>query len=102
MKAKSKNARQSSLNLNDEALRRLTRAPETALKIYELAESLYMRDGDWSDGAATGQRMSLVDIALVQEYLRQAENDIAAMKKQFLDLATLEGDFQPGKIPVGF
>lgn len=100
MKAKSKNARQSSLNLNDEALRRLTRAPETALKIYELAESLYMRDGD--DGGAMRQRMSLADIEQVQEYLRQAENDIAAMKKQFLDLAGVEGDFQAEKIPVGF
>jgi cell wall assembly regulator SMI1 len=102
VKAKSKNARQSSLNLNDEALRRLVKAPETALKIYELAESLYMRDGDGSSGAATGQRMSLADIEQVQEYLRQAENDIAAMKKQFLDLATLEGVFQAEKIPVGF
>jgi hypothetical protein len=99
VKAKSKNARQS--NLSDEALRQLVKAPETALKIYELAESLYMRDGD-RGGAATGQRMSLADIEQVQEYLRQAENDIAAMKKQFLDLATLEGDFQAEKIPVGF
>ena len=86
--------------MNDEALRRLIKAPETALKIYELAESLYMRDGD--NGGAMRQRMSLADIERVQEYLRQAENDIAAMKKQFLDLATLDGNFQPEKIPVGF
>lgn len=46
--------------------------------------------------------MSFADIERMGEYLRQAENDIAAMKKQFLELATLEGDFQPKKIPVGF
>lgn len=99
MKAKNGSDRRDAFDANDEALRRLTRAPETALKIYELAESLYMRDGD--DGA-TGQRMSLADIERVQEYLRQAENDIAAMKKQFLDLATIESGFQTEKIPVGF
>jgi alpha-amylase/alpha-mannosidase (GH57 family) len=46
--------------------------------------------------------MSLVDIEQVQEYLRQTENDVQAMKKQFLDLATVEGDFQTEKIPIGF
>ena len=81
---------------NDEVLRRLTRAPETALQIYELAESLYMREG----GAAA--RMSLADIERVGDYLRAAENDIEAMKKQFRDLAEIEGSFQPEKIPVGF
>jgi len=84
---------------SDKALRRLTRAPETVNRIYELAESLYMRDG--GDGA-TGQRMSLVDIEQVQEYLRQTENDVQWMKKQFLDLATIEGGFQTEKIPIGF
>lgn len=100
MKAKSRRDRRARIDANDEALRRLLKAPETALKIYELAESLYMRDGG---GDARGRRaMSFADIERVGEYLRQAENDIAAMKKQFLDLATLEGDFQPEKIPVGF
>ena len=100
MKAKNGSDRRDALDTNDEALRRLIKAPETALKIYELAESLYMRDG--GDDGATGQRMSLADIERVQEYLRQTENDIAAMKKQFLDLATIEGGFQTEKIPMGF
>ncbi len=82
----------------DEALRRLARAPETALKIYEFAESLYMRDGD----GAKGQRMSLADIEQVNEYLRQTENDIQAVKKQFQELAAVEGGFQTEKIPIGF
>ncbi len=100
MKTKSRRVRRDALDASGEALRRLARAPETALKIYELAESLYMRCGG-GDGA-TGQRMSLVDIEQVQEYLRQTENDVQAMKKQFLDLATIEGGFQMGKIPIGF
>ena len=99
MKTKNKNDRRAALDASGEALRRLARAPETALKIYELAESLYMRDG--GDGA-TGQRMSLADIEQVNDYLRQTENDIQAMKKQFLDLATIEGGFQTEKIPIGF
>ncbi len=70
--------------------------PETALQIYELAESLYMREG----GAAG--RMSLAEIEQVGDYLRQCENDSEAIKKQFLDLAEIEGSFQPEKIPVGF
>jgi len=99
VKTKNKNDRRNALDASNEALRRLVKAPETALKIYELAESLYMRDG--GDGA-TGQRMSLVDIEQVQEYLRQTENDVQWMKKQFLDLATIEGGFQTEKIPIGF
>lgn len=99
MKTKNKRDRRDALNPNDEALRRLVKAPETVLKIYELAESLYMRDG----GEAAGRKtMSFADIELIGDYLRQAENDIVAMKKQFLDLATLEGDFQTDKIPIGF
>ncbi len=81
---------------NDEVLRRLVKVPETALQIYELAESLYMREG----GAAG--RMSLAEIEQVGDYLRQCENDSEAIKKQFLDLAEIEGSFQPEKIPVGF
>ncbi len=96
MKAKNGSDRRDNSSANDEAFRRLIRAPETALKIYELAESLYMRDG------TTGQRMSLVDIEQVQEYLRQSENDVQAMKKQFQDLATVESGFQTEKIPIGF
>jgi hypothetical protein len=84
------------IDSKDEALRRLVKAPETVNQIYELAESLYMRDG-----AATA-RMSLADIEQVGDYLRQTETDIETMKKQFLDLATIEGSFQPEKIPIGF
>lgn len=99
MKAKNKSNRRDNSSANDEALRRLVKAPETALKIYELAESLYMRDGD--DGA-TGQRMSLADIEQINEYLRQTENDVQAMKKQFQELAAVEGGFETKKIPIGF
>ena len=100
MKAKNGSDRRDNSSANDEALRRLTRAPETALKIYELAESLYMRDG--GDDAATGQRMTLADIERVNEYLRQTENDVQAMKKQFQELAATEGGFQTEEIPIGF
>ena len=95
MKTKAKNDRRA-IDSKDEALRRLVKAPETVNQIYELAESLYMRDG-----AATA-RMSLADIEQVGDYLRQTETDIEKMKKQFLDLATIEGGFQPEKIPIGF
>lgn len=97
MKAKNGSDRRDNSSANDEALRRLVKAPETALKIYELAESLYMRD----DGA-TGQRMSLADIELIEEYLRQTENDVQSMKKQFQELAAIEGSFQTEEIPIGF
>jgi len=95
VKTKAKNDRRA-IDSKDEALRRLVKAPETVNQIYELAESLYMRDG-----AATA-RMSLADIEQVGDYLRQTETDIEKMKKQFLDLATIEGGFQPEKIPIGF
>jgi len=95
VKTKAKNDRRA-IDSKDEALRRLVKAPETVNQIYELAESLYMRDG-----AATA-RMSLADIEQVGDYLRQTENDIEKMKKQFLDLAAVEGGFQPEKIPIGF
>jgi hypothetical protein len=98
VKAKNKSDRRDAFDANDEALRRLARAPETALKIYELAESLYMRDGY----GATGQRMSLADIELIEEYLRQTENDVQAMKKQFQELAAMESGFQTEEIPLGF
>jgi uncharacterized protein YhaN len=98
VKTKNKNARRDALDASNEALQRLARAPETALQIYELAESLYMRDGD----GATGQRMSLAEIEQVNEYLRQTENDVQAIKKQFQELAAVEGGFQTEKIPIGF
>ena len=83
-------------NGNDEVLRRLVKAPETALQIYELAESLYMQD------AGSAARMSLADIEQINEVLRQTANDIERMKKQFLDLATVKGSFHQEKIPIGF
>ena len=98
MKTKNKNVRRDALDASGEALRRLARAPESALKIYELAESLYMRDG----GGATRQRMSLTDIEQVNEYLRQTENDVQAIKKQFQELVAVESGFQTEKIPIGF
>lgn len=88
-------------NQTDAVLRRLVRAPETAHQIYELAESLYLRDGDDGDGAASG-RMTLADIERIGEYLREIENHDKLMKKQFADLATLTSEFHPPMIPVGF
>jgi hypothetical protein len=99
VKTKNKNVRRDALDASNKALRRLARAPESALKIYELAESLYMRDG--GDGA-TGQRMSLTDIEQVNEYLRQTENDVQAIKKQFQELVSVESGIQTEKIPIGF
>ncbi len=83
-------------NATDVCLGRLIRAPETVYQIYDLAESLYMRDG----GAAA--RLSLADIEQVSEVLRQTKKDSEQMKKQFCDLATVEGSFQPEIIPIGF
>ena len=98
MKTKSRRVRRDALDASNEALRRLVKAPETALQIYELAESLYMRDGD----RTTGRRMSLADIEQINEYLRRTENDMQAMKKQFQELVAVEGGFQTEKIPIGF
>ncbi len=80
----------------DICLRRLARAPENVNQIYDLAESLYMRDG----GATA--RLSLADIERVSEVLRQTEKDIERMKKQFCDLATVEGNFLTEIVPIGF
>ncbi len=77
-------------------LRRLISATETVNQIYDLAESLYMRDG----GAMA--RLSLADIEQVGEVLHQTEKDIEKMKKQFCDLAMVEGNFLPEIIPIGF
>lgn len=103
---KTKHARRGGLAANDEAFRRLVKAPETALNIYELAESFYMRsisngDGD-GDGGSARHNLSLADIAQIGDVLRQTENDMTAMKKQFLELATIDGDFQTDGIPAGF
>jgi hypothetical protein len=83
---------------SDEVLRRLIRAPETANQIYELAESLYMRCG----GAGWAGRMSLADIERIGEYLRQAERDDEAIKKQLYDLTRVQSDYTSEEIPVGF
>lgn len=81
---------------SDDVLRRLVRMPETAHQIYELAESLFMRD----DGAE--RRMTLAEIERVNDYLRQTETDLKWMQKQLQDLAAVEGGFQSDGIPVGF
>ncbi len=84
------------MDSTDVCLRRLARAPEIVNQIYDLAESLYLRDGGVS------ARLSLSDIEQVSEVLRQTEKDIEKMKKQFCDLGTVEGSFQPEIIPIGF
>ena len=96
MKPKRENDRSKKRAAGDACLRQLIRAPETALKIYELAESLYMRDGE---GAG---RMSLADIEQIGEYLQQAERDGEAMKKQLYDLTGIQSDYASEEIPVGF
>ncbi len=95
MKTKSKNDGHKA-NATDALLQRLARAPETAHQIYELAESLYLRDG--GDSA----RMTLSDIEQINEYLREVETDGKRIKKQFSDLATASGGFNGEEIPIGF
>ncbi len=95
MKTKSKNDG-SGASATDALLQRLARAPETAHQIYELAESLYSRCG--GDSA----RMTFADIERIGEYLREIETDGKRMKKQFSELAMIEGGFHSEKIPVGF
>ncbi len=82
-------------NATDRTLRQLTRAPETASRIFKFAESLYWRD-------ETAERMTFGDIEQIHALLRQTENDLKWMKKQFQDLAEIEGDFQSEIIPIGF
>lgn len=79
----------------DQTLRRLTRAPDTASRIFEFAESLYWRD-------ETAERMTFSDIDEIHALLRQTETDLKWMKKQFQDLAEIEDGFQSEIIPVGF
>jgi len=50
----------------------------------------------------TAQRMSFADIEQVGEFLKQAETNLKWMKKQFQDLAEIEGDVQTARIPIGF
>ena len=95
MKTKSKNNR-GGTDATEVCLQRLVKAPESAHQIYELAESLYSRDG--GDSA----RMTFAEIERIGEYLRDVETDGKRMKKQFADLATIPGGFHPEKIPVGF
>lgn len=95
MKTKSKNDGHKA-NATDALLQRLVKAPETAHQIYELAESLYLRDG--GDSA----RISLADIERIGEYLREIETDGKRIKKQFSDLATASGGFDGEEIPIGF
>ncbi len=80
---------------SEDVLRRLVRMPETAHQIYELAESLFMRDG-------AERRMSFAEIERVNNCLRQTETDLKWMQKQLQDLATVETGFQSEMIPVGF
>lgn len=82
---------------SDDVLRRLVRMPETAHQIYELAESLFIRD---TGGAE--RRMTFAEIERVNNYLRQTDNDLKWMQKQLQDLATVDGGFQTDVIPVGF
>ncbi len=95
MNAKSKNDRRGNLSVSDKTLRRLVNAPETANQIYEFAESLFLRD-------ETAERMSFADIAQINEFLKQTENNLKWMKKQFQDLAEIEGGFQSEIIPNSF
>ena len=82
---------------SDEVLQRLVKMPETAHQIYELAESLFMRDGDGAE-----RRMTHAEIERVNDYLRQTDQDLKWMQKQLQDLATVEGNLETDVIPVGF
>ena len=102
MKTKSRRVRRDALDASGEALRRLARAPETALKIYELAESLYLRSSSDGGGTVASGRMTLAEIEQIGVYLREVETDDREMKKQFAELATVSGEFHQPKIPIGF
>jgi hypothetical protein len=80
---------------SDKTLRRLVKAKDSANRIFEFAESLYWRD-------ETAERMSPADIEQVNQFLQQTENDLKWMKKQFQDLAEIEGGFQSEVTPTGF
>lgn len=79
----------------DRTLRRLIKAPETASRIFEFAESLYFRD-------ETAERLSFADIRQVELFLKQTENDLVLVKKQFLELTEIESSFETETVQVGF
>ena len=79
----------------EKVLRQLIKAPETAHRIFEFAESLYFR-------GETAERMSLAEIRQVELFLKQTESDFQLIKKQFQDLAEIEGSFETENFPVGF
>lgn len=89
-------------NQTETVLRRLVKTPETAHQIYELAESLYLRSCNDSDGGAATGRMTVTEIERIGAYLREVENQDREMKKQFAAVATVSGEFHSPKIPGGF
>lgn len=95
MKSKTGNKSRRTSSATDKALRQLVKAPDTASRIFEFAESLYWRD-------ETAERMTFSDIDEIHALLRQTETDLKWMKKQFQDLAEIEDGFQSGAIPIGF
>ena len=95
MKTKTRKQNRRISSATDKTLRQLVKTPETANRIFEFAESLYWRD-------ETAERMTFSDIEQIHALLRQTENDLKWMKKQFQDLAEIEDGFQSEIIPVGF
>ena len=95
MKTKPRKQSRRISSATDKALRRLVNAKDSASRIFEFAESLYWRD-------ETAERMTFSDIEQIHALLRQTENDLKWMKKQFQDLAEIEDGFQSGVIPIGF
>jgi hypothetical protein len=95
MRTKSGKLSRRTADATDRTLRQLVKAPDTANQIFEFAESLYWRD-------ETAERMTFGDIEQIHALLRQTENDLKWMKKQFQDLAEIEDGFQSDLIPVGF
>ncbi len=94
---KNRNGKQSCISSREteKTLGQLIKTPKTAHLIFEFAESLFFRD-------ETAERMSLSDIKQVGEFLNETDHDLKLMKKQFQDLAEIEGGFESGAIPVGF
>lgn len=95
MKPKTGNKNRRIASPTDKTLRQLVKAPDTANRIFEFAESLYWRD-------ETAKRMTFGDIEQIHALLRQTEHDLKWMKKQFQDLAEIEDGFQSEIIPIGF
>ena len=95
MRIKSGKLSRRTADATDRTLRQLVKAPDTASRIFEFAESLYWRD-------ETAERMTFGDIEQIHALLRQTENDLKWMKKQFQDLAEIEDGFRVDIIPIGF